>query len=168
MAGTEKTNEEKYPSVEYAYDLSLQSYDWGIRRLDAVDSTIASFTGWVTGINLALITMISSRYVANSDSISPFKSSLFWLSMVLLLLTIIYAIKIKARGELMLITPRRLYQKSLRFSKWEFKRTVIQNASYHFESNRKMVNWKHKHLNIINYLFLAEIISLALWIISLS
>jgi hypothetical protein len=156
----QKTNEEKFPSVKYAYELSLQSYDWAI-------NTIASFTGWITTINLALITLVSSRFVQSATQYSPFKSCLFYTAMELLFVTIIYAIIVKARGYLILITPKQLYNKSLRFSEWEFKRTVIENAKNHFERNKALVNRKSVHLTVITLLFFIEIILLVLWIVQI-
>ena len=55
----EKSNEDKYPSVELAYDIALKSYDWLFRRLEVMDDRIEKIIAYATGITLAFVTIIT-------------------------------------------------------------------------------------------------------------
>src|ERR1035438_8307932 len=121
----ELSNEEKYPSVKYAYDIALKSYDWAIQRSDAVDNGIDKLLAWIPSLNIGIIAIIFST--SKNNIIASFHSNLFLFAMVLLACIIILGFSTKMKGSLTLVTPAILFNQFLNLSEWEFKKDTVYN-----------------------------------------
>lgn len=158
------SSESTYPSVELAYEQALHSYDIAIQRSDAVGDTIDKLLTWFSGITIAVITIVAT----NSNLTAPFKSCWFYISIIIFLAIVILSVVSRIRGTpLMVVSPQELYEKTLGYSQWEFKKNAIYWASQHFIENCRFVTWKAKIAKAMSWLFIVEIITLTVWLISL-
>ena len=70
----------------------------------------------------------------------------------------------RSLGDVSVINPRRLYEKSLKLSEWEFKRDAIYYAGQCFDHNKALVNRKANLGQAMSGLLLLETMLLVLWI----
>jgi hypothetical protein len=146
-------------NLEYACELSLRSYNIARKQLDKIDNTIASFTAWVTAINVALIGAVLSKTGIGACPPSPFRSCLFYMAMVYLAITIVIAIAVKIWGELIQL-DHAMVQAS--------RETVIENANRHRKKIFRIAKCKRRLLFIIDALVFVEMVFLVSWFIGLS
>ena len=158
-----QTNEEKYPSVDLAYEIALKSYEISMRRSDVADDAIDKMRSWITTVTLAFVAWVITRETGKA---------LFdlWLVVSTMTYFVIVALSIfaKHKGGLVVPAPKDLYNKYLHFAPWEFKKNFIYWAGEYFERNKKYVAEKSTYAIVMFILFLMEAVSLALWMMTLS
>lgn len=156
----EKTDEEKYPYINPAYEIALKSYDWYINRSNAIDGGIDKLLGWISSVTLALIAFIATNYTMN------FSSKWFFRSMIFFVGAIISGLATKIFGSLKLLHPKILYKEFYSLSEFQFKTDVLIRAGEATDNNQFLVNWKGWMSILMILCFIAEIYSLLRWIIS--
>jgi hypothetical protein len=62
MDEPQSPEERTYPSVDLAYELSIKSYDWILKRLELMDDRIDKLVALMTGVSLALISYNNTAY----------------------------------------------------------------------------------------------------------
>lgn len=153
MSQTE-TEEKKYPGVDLAYPLALESYEWAAKRFDTLDSRIQTILG--LGISLTLAVPIA---------LSALKLSIngrwFVAAAVLFVLALSLGTYARLMGKLTVITPEMLYQKWLHLSDWEFKKNLIFFAGEHFNKNRNLLEKRHRFAAAATFIFFLEVLALA-------
>lgn len=154
-----KTNEEQFPAVASAYEVSLKSYDWCIQRSDSIDSVIDRLLAWFSSITLGVVAIVATR-----NEVQYFESWFFYLAILLFLAIIGIGICAKWIGSLRLIDPSELFNKYLEYSVWEFQKNIIYWSGYDFSQNQDYVNWKGKCSIYIMFCFALEIIMLGIWL----
>jgi hypothetical protein len=159
---TKVKKEETYPSVDLAYEIALKSYDWAIQRLDAIEARVDQLLAWFSAVNLGVISIIATQ--APSSQIT-FRSTWFYVAMVLFLITISLGFYSKFRRELTLIDPKKLYEETMHKTPWEFKKDSIYWAGKHSGSNRDFIAWKANLSRWMIAAFALESIFLVCWLI---
>jgi hypothetical protein len=157
---TNKTNEEKYPSVNLAYDIALKSYDAAMKRSDIADDGIDKLRSFVTTINLAFL-----AWVVSSNKTEPMLNAWFLVSLAIFLFSIILSIIAKSSNGIILPSPKELYNKYLHYSEWEFRKNFIYWSGEHYEKNKDMVANKAKYIVYIFILFLLEAAMMGYWLV---
>lgn len=154
--------EDKFPSVNLAYEFVKPSYDWLQNRFDAVNSRIEFLLTFTSSITLATPIFVGTLFPT-----VDFVSLWFMLAMGVFILTSIAGIWGRMYGGMKLVNVKKLYDEWLEDSEWEFKRDSIYFAGKHFDYNHKQVNTKANFGLTMTILFVIEIIFLLVWIATL-
>ena len=163
MDAQDKSNEEKYPSVNYAYEIGIKSYDWCIQRSDSIDGTIDRLLTWFSSITLGIVTL-----VARKGSMDDFHNSWFIATAIIFILIILAGIYTKVKGSLALVNPKEVYDKNLHRTEWDFKRTILFWSGRDFELNQGLVNWKGYVSVVMIIFFILEGVAIYNWLTSLT
>jgi hypothetical protein len=153
----EQANKEKL-----AYELSVKLYDWTNRRIESVNGTIASFAAWITGANLALITLVA-KLPGNPSRVSP--CMVGW-AIGLLFIFNGLAIYIKAKGNNSI--PEKFTNPFAGSFEQKFADIVIENTKKHFDENLRLAKWKECGLSMITVLAFVQLILAICCLISLA
>ncbi len=128
-------DETKYPSVDMAYDLAVQSYDSLHRRWDAINGLFHALLS--VAITLALAMPILAR--ALSLSLGTYWALAALGVFVLNVLCCLYG---RHSDSLVVINPKTIYDRYLHLSHWEFQKNVTYFAGKDFTTNVKAVKRK--------------------------
>jgi hypothetical protein len=157
----EERSEDKWPSVDLAYDIALLSYNWLQQRLDAVTKKTQFLLTTASSITLA--TPVFAKALLPDIT---FSSLWFETAICVFVLTIVVGLVGWMRGGLELLSPQKLYKESLGKSVWEFKKDIVFWAGEHFENNASLVN-RRANLSIAMSVFLVlEIVLFVAWIVT--
>ncbi len=154
--------EKQYPSIKYAYEIGIKSYDWCIHRSDAIDNTIDKLLGWFSSVTLGVITLV----ITKSKVFTIDYNIWFYISIGLLITIVLLGIYTKVKGSLMLLSPEKLYNENLHKNEFTFKKDVTSWASQAFIHNQSLVNRKGMISVAMIGCFILEIITLAMWVTS--
>ena len=158
------TDEQKYPSVDLAYEITLNSYTIAFQRSDTIDAGVDRLITWATSINLALITLVFTKTPASH----PMNCWLF-VAATLLMMTIGWGYTAKLAGWFHILEPRVLFLEGwLKSSHWTFQKDIIDWGSQHIELNMNLVKKKAKFLGYATFSFLLEMVALGLWVLESS
>jgi hypothetical protein len=160
MKKQDKKNEQTYPSVFFAYDIAIKSYNWAIQRSDAIDGSIDKLLAWITSITIGIIAIISGK-----EMFMSVYSIWFYLGMGSFIIAILIGVYSKVRGSLNLLSIGIIYEQYLHLGEWEFKKDIIYWAGEAFQKNQKYINWKGKLSIAMIIFFLMEVIFFAKWLI---
>lgn len=163
MEDETELNAQKYPTVLFAYDIAVKSYDWILSRSDAVDSKIDRIIAWNSSINVGVIAILAKKIEGSS-----FCSIWFFIAAVTFLMITVLGIVTKAFGSLNIPSPEVIYNQELHKTEWEFKKDAIYNSGQDFKKNQRLVNTKGNSAIAMSIIFLINILAIGLWIISLS
>ncbi len=162
MEKTKTSDEKKYPAVHIAYDIAVKSYDWALHRSDAIDNGIDKFLVWISSINIGVVAIASTKFTDIS-----FHSCWAIFAIMMLGGGIFLGIWAKVKGSLILPSPKKIYDKYLHYTQWEFKKNWIYFSGEHFEANRQLINQKGRLMMAMAVLFLLNLVTLVGWITSL-
>jgi hypothetical protein len=157
----EERSEDKWPSVDLAYDIALLSYDWLQQRLDAVTKKTQFLLTIASSITLA--TPVFAKALLPNIS---FSSLWFETAIGFFVLTVVVGLIGWMWGGLELISPQKLYEGSLSKSVWEFKKDVVYWAGEHFENNASLVNRRANLAIAVSVFLVLEIVLLVAWIVT--
>lgn len=158
------SDEKSYPRVGLAYEFVLPSYEWAMKRLDAVDGRIQTLQTLIIGTTLAV--PVFARAVLPETSLD-FGSVWFVLALLAFVLSIGTGMVARASGTIKLLSPDKLYERYLSKDQEQFKKDVLYYAGAHAVDNHRLVLFKGRAQSIMTGLFLAEVILLVLWITNL-
>lgn len=155
--------EKKYPSINFAYQIAIDSYAWSEKRFNAVDEGIEKLLVWSTTVTSGVVTALVGTHAT-----VKFSSGLFMVSMCCFFISTVLGLMTKFLvGDLVLLSPRVLHDdKWLMLSDVEFKERMVFWAGEHFEHNRKVVNTKGRNATICAGFVVAEFILMITWIIT--
>lgn len=149
--------EQTYPSVDFAYDIAVNSYSVAADRLDYIDGRIQTLLAFVVTVTAAIPSVAASRNVT-------FRSWWFWLAILFVVVNIALGTYARLVGTVMLLHPARLYERWLHFSEWEFKKNMVYFAGKDYEANIRLVERKWQYTIAIIILFSLEAICLVVWV----
>jgi hypothetical protein len=152
--------EEKFPSVELAYDIAVASNDGLVKRLDWIDGRIQTMVAFFVSITAAVPALAAARGVG-------FRSGWFYLAIALMILATILACKTRLSGEVALLDADKLNSdRWLSLSEWEFKNYMIQAAAQAFVVNNKLITNKWRWSVAISIVFLLGSLCLVGWVVA--
>lgn len=155
------TRETTWPAVHLAYDFVLPSYQWAQQRLDATDLRIQTLQAFAATVTLAA-PILAATVVKDID----LQSAWFIAALALFVVTVVLGAVVRAYGRLELMSPKRLYDRWLGDSEWEFKKDAIYFAGKHFEANRSLINKKGLLADGMTVLFVVETALLLTWVLA--
>jgi len=162
-----KKEEKKFPSVINSFEIALKSYDWAVQRSDAVDDGIDKLMAWTLSVTVGVVSITSTKI--NGVQLR-FDSYWFYAAMILLAIIVLLGIwtKVRKKNSLILINPEIVYKKWTKENEWGFKKYALYWAGKHFIINQTMINKKGYVAGTMWFIFLIEILCLAMWIIHLT
>ncbi len=156
-----KSLKSQYPSVDLAYEFVKPSYDWMLNRIEAMNSKIQGLLTLATAVTAAMPILAKAMF----DSVD-FQSVWFYGAIATYFLLVIIGICGLRMGGVKLVHPKKLYEKRLSESIWEFKKNTIYFSGQDFEQNKKIIDVKNSLRDIMNVLLLVEIIMVVVWIVT--
>ncbi len=144
-------------SVDLAYDIALSSYDLAQKRFEAMENRIQTTIAFATGITVALCATLKGI---------PFRSAWFYLAVAAFVAAVATGTHARIKGSLKVMLPKELSENWLEYSEADFKKYFVKWAGEHFEENRITINHKGTLAAIMSWLFFAEAIFLAAWVLS--
>lgn len=152
--------DEDWPALDLAYAFVLPSYEWALKRYEAVESRLNQLLLVATG----LITGIPAVAKALDSNLS-LQSPWFYAAAVLAAGIALVGAWVKAAGELGLWDPGVFADPSWRaLSRERVQKWAVHYASAHFDQNVTLVNRKGRIATVLTFLFLVEAACLALWL----
>jgi hypothetical protein len=151
-----ETEETKYPGVDLAYPLAVQSYDLAWKRFDAWDGRLQTLLSMYVTVTLAV------PLAAHALNLK-FTSLWFWLAAFAFLGTFVFGICGRLFGKIIDTDPSSLYKGFLHYSEWEFKKEFLCWAAENHPKNKKTIARKHHIAVIMTACFILEIFFVAFW-----
>ena len=154
------TIEDDYPSLNNAYELVPQSYDYTERRLQSVEAWMQNLQAFAVTITLGAIVIATG---INED----ISLTSWWLLGVAIAFGLSYVIAFVARHYLSLVylDPGRLLENGwLEKQEASFKRDLIEAAGADFKHNVSMISRKAVAAQAMALLLLIETALLLAWI----
>jgi hypothetical protein len=149
---------DSWPSVKYAYDFVIPSYQLLVSRFEAADTRLTALLTFISTLTLAVPLFAKSA----RPSVS-FASPVFLFGVAIFVLAAILGIVGRVSGGLILPDPMIIYEKSLGDSEWEFKRDQLYYAGVNFETNRDAVKRKSDMSIALTIGILIEVIAFVVW-----
>ena len=154
-------NTEKYPSVELAYEFVIPSYELARSRLESVERRIEGLLTYIATITLA-IPVVTIAIAKESGQLDVLGWQAVGALSCFAAATLLGMVG-RQVGEITLVDPTKLYEKTLSYTHWEFQKNAIYFAGEHFEKNRSLIACKSRLGDIMVGLLVAEAIFGLLW-----
>jgi hypothetical protein len=154
-----KEAEDKWPSVNLAYEFVKPSYDWLQNRLDAVNDRIEFLLTFSSSVTIAVPVFVKALF----DDVH-FGSFWFMAAIGIFVLIAIIGTLGRISSGLKLISPQKLYAEWLSWSEWEFKKNAIYWAGEHFKYNASLVNKKANFALLMSAFLVIEIVFIVIWV----
>jgi len=151
--------ETEWPSVPFAYDFVIPSYQWVLTRFEAVDSRIQTLQAFIATTTLGVPAIATTMFKT-----IKFTSCWFLGAIGLAGVAIIIGLIGRSWGRITLANPRVLYEQWLHKPVWEFKKDMLYFAGQHFEKSSDFVNTKSRLVTVMSVLFFLETLLLFVWI----
>ena len=154
------SDEDRWPSVNRAYDFVIPSYQLLATRFEAADTRLT-----------ALLTLSSTVTIAApifAKNVRPdirFASIFFVIGMAVFLIGAFIGIFGRVTGSLALPDPMVMYRESLHCSEWEFKKNQIYFAGEHFDHNVQSIRKKGNVAICVSVATVVEVLAFVTWIV---
>src|SRR4030095_5169234 len=142
-----------YPAVPLIYPIALETYEWALKRYDAIDARIQTLITLWTSLTLAVPVAFSSLKLEMA-------SSWFICAIVCFLVALGIGTHARLTGKLTMLDPSVFYDKWLDFPADDFKGNLIYFLGQHLKKNRDLIEKKHKLLVWVTVIFVLEIVLL--------
>ena len=136
----------KYPSVDLAYPLAVQSYDWISKRFDVLEAKTQS----ILGLGLSLTVAIP---IALSAFDLQYRRWCVAAAFGVFLLAIFLGTFARLIGHIKLVSPTTLYNFWIQYTDEDFKRYFIYHAGEHMAANVSLLEKRHRLLRGVICLF---------------
>jgi hypothetical protein len=154
-----KSLEQTWPAVVTAYDYVLPSHQMMASRVGAMGkriSDIMTFSATIT-LGFPVLGQAVNKQIA-------FVSPPFVAAVLLFVAVMCFGIAARDMGNFAVISPARVWDRSLRLSEWEFKWVAIKMAAVCFNHNRALADRKAEYAKVMSAMVLLEVICLLVWI----
>jgi hypothetical protein len=145
-----------FPSVELAYPIAVASYESIIKRIDALENRTQTMMAFAATLTVAIPAMTAGRGLT-------FRSGWFITALVLFAVANVIGVVSRLRGDLLLLSPKVLFDNYLVCSDWEFKKETIFWAGNNFSHNNTLLLQRHRLVVWMNIIFSLEAVALAVW-----
>ena len=158
--------DEYYPSLNLAYEVSLLTYDWAIRRLQDVERRIDNLliVGLSGTVALPIIAQATSE---EPKSLIEFATWPGILAILFFMAALFMGVVARQIGHVTLINPQRLYEGYIRKEQWDFRRHIIYYAGKTHITNAELIQTKSTYANWAAAFFGSEGLFGAIWILTL-
>lgn len=159
----EKSIEEQYPSVDLAYDITLQSYDIAFKRSDLIDGNADKLLTWATATNLAIFTIVITKFI-QPEQIHKAMNIWFYIASFLYVVMVFIVHRVKLAGWFAILNPEILWKGWLHKSHWQFKKDILAFGRKDFVNNMTLIKKKAKLLGYATFSFLLQMAVLVKWV----
>ena len=156
---------DEYPSLPLAYEFVLPSYDWALRRLQAVERRVENL--------LALITTVTLFFPVIATRITEGVSSWDYVTVpgviagALFLSAVGVGIYARQYKGIELIFLDEVYDNHLKKSPDEFKRDFLHYSGQIFRENTQIIKDKSDCADLIAVVFGLEVVCGVVWLLTL-
>ena len=158
MADDDLRPEDQWPGVYQAYDFVVASYDWPMRRLNAVEGRIQTLMMFSVSLGMTGPVLVASLM----EKVS-FGSVWFVAALAVALANLVVGMVARTSGGIKLMSLQTVCEDWLHHSEWEFKQLSVYWAGRHFEHNTNVVNKKGRVVLWMTGAFLAEAALMLAW-----
>ncbi len=152
--------EKEKDTIELAYNIGLKSNELQATLLIAVNASLDRFIAWISSVTIGSITLAGAT-IENID----FNTYWLYIAIILFLLSVIMGIVSRAFGRFFVLSPAKIDDEDLTFTKIKFMKEIYRDIKYNFEDNKTVINNKGKIITMMSILFICEIFALMMWII---
>lgn len=154
---TAAQNRLKYPGVDLAYEIAVESYDSVVKRIDVMDGRIQTLLAFAATTTAVVPT------VAKSIGLS-FASRWLYLALITFTLQLLVGLVGRSVGQIRLLEPELFYQRWLHKDSWRFKKDLIYFAGLDFKKNAALLKTRWWFTVLISILFVIEALLLVGWV----
>ncbi len=158
---TKSPEEITYPSVDLAYPIAIETYQWAQKKKEAVNDRILKLLAFSVSLVLVAPPLIRSNVPQ-----ATFRSAWFILAIVAFLVAVILGIIASFKGKLRFIDPRHLYKEWLHLSEQDFKAAIIYGAGQDLEFNYSSMLVKRRLAIAMLLFFSLGAVLLYVWLIT--
>ena len=155
-----KEKDIQYPSVAIAYELAVNSYEFGEKRHQATESRSEKILGFIASLNLAVMVFLSKTETPKLKF-----GPLFILAFLLGISSLIVGVLGLLKGRVAVVDISAIYQGWLHLSEEGFKNDFIIKAAEDFNRTVEEVERKSQFATLSAGLFLLETFCLMFWLI---
>lgn len=164
MAKTPDFNPKEYPSLEIAYELTVPSHDWAIRRFEATNRRIDNLMTFIITVTLAIGASAIAIAGSSDKPVNLFPDQTGYVAISSFFITIFAGMYIRQVGKLAILDLMVLYRSHIKLPKEQFRGHVLFQAGKNLSENQCLIDRKSWGATIMIVLFLVEITSAALWV----
>lgn len=158
---SKKKPKDKWPSVDDAYGLVLPSYDWSLRRFEALDARLRQIA--MASATVSLGVPVAAGALSSVACLEHW--GLFWAGIILGALVAVLALLDHTRSHLALISPREIVDDNdLVLPKREFRENEIHHAADRQERTSKVINARGNNAVCLAIAFGAQVAVMAVWL----
>jgi hypothetical protein len=158
----EQSLENRFRSVNLAYDIAIDSYDVLGKRLESIDGRLQTMLTILVSSTVAMLAIAANRRL-------DFHSKWFYGAAGFIALAVIIAVAARLYGKIEVLNPSVLNSdKWLACSEWEFKNLVIRAADNAFTKNNRLINQKWKACVVVIVIFSLGAVCLVMWVIRMT
>jgi hypothetical protein len=149
---------DRYPSVNLAYEIAIDSYDALVKRVDSIDGRLQTLLALFATVTATVPVIGAARGLS-------FHSRWFYGAVCAMVLATLVTAAARLAGHVKLLDPNTLNADYwLKYSEWEFKSLIIQYAGQAFTANKRLVDRKWFYTILVTITFFAGAACLALWV----
>ena len=152
--------EDEYPSVEDAYAFVLASYDWTLRRFDAIDTRLRQVA--MAAASATLGVPVAARALDQGGSLEFWW--LYWLGATIGVVVVVLALWFQTSAHLRLPLLEDIWNQNLHKSIWEFKKDQIKFAADRQNANTRVVNARGRYAMWCAAAFGVQVVVMAIWV----
>ena len=156
--GEKQDLQSSYPALEVAYDLVLPSYEWALRRLDAIDARLRHIATLAASITAAV--PVAMGALTDYVIFSPW----FVAGVAIGVATIVLSTYAQTAGGLILVDPAKV-RPALTKTPDEFRDYLVYYAGCHRARNGKVINSRGYWAMGLSGLVALEIALLTVWVV---
>ena len=151
----------QYPSVDLAYPLAVQSYDFMVKRIDAMEARIHSTIGLGVSLTFAIPVALSAFDL-------QYRLWCVAAAFGVFLLAIFLGTFARLIGHIKLMSPTTLYNSWIQYTDEDFKRYFIYHAGEHMAANVSLLEKRHRLLRWVICLFVLGVFLWGVAVLSVS
>ena len=159
-AVTDPDLEREFPSVSDAYAFVLASYDWSLRRFEALDARLRHIG--MAAVTLAVGVPVVARALRGESGLDH--GWLFVVGAVLGVLVAATALVSHTLKHLTLVSLEDLWTQNLHKSTWEFRKDQIKFAADRQKANGKIIEARGRLTIGLAVVFTIQVVVMATWV----
>ena len=158
---SKKKPKDRWPSIDDAYGLVLPSYEWSLRRFEALDARLRQIA--MASATVTLGVPVAAGALASIACLEHWW--LFWTGVGLGALVAVVALLDHTLKHLTLISLHELWQENgLGLPRWEFRKNEIYDAAKRQKKNGKIIEARGRHAIALALAFGVQVVVMAVWL----
>ena len=166
MEDRESFNPADYPSIGPAFELVVPSYDWALRRLDAIERRLDNLARFVITVTFAAPAGTVGIARLSGNPVEVIYDESLWIVIASFASTLLLWVIVRQIGTVKVIDLQAIFNKYLAHSKEEFRKDIIYAAGEHAIANERLSRRKSLGANLMAVLFGVEVVALLIWSLS--